>query len=73
MKVAHNACILCMYSAVYCPELELSNGHIRGGRGGYLSRSWYECDEGYMLFGPSLRRCGIDGQWSGSMPTCVSE
>ncbi|XP_042217249.1 complement factor H-like isoform X2 [Homarus americanus] len=30
----------------------------------------YDCNYGYMIVGPSTRRCGPDTRWSGSMPRC---
>nr|XP_045606863.1 sushi, von Willebrand factor type A, EGF and pentraxin domain-containing protein 1-like [Procambarus clarkii] len=30
----------------------------------------YDCKYGYMIVGPSTRRCGPDTQWSGTMPRC---
>lgn len=32
---------------------------------------FYECIEGYRLQGSSARRCGQDGVWTGSLPSCV--
>ncbi|XP_057653656.1 sushi, von Willebrand factor type A, EGF and pentraxin domain-containing protein 1 [Diorhabda carinulata] len=30
----------------------------------------YQCPEGHMLVGNSKRKCGKDGQWTGTAPTC---
>ena len=31
----------------------------------------YSCNTGYTLTGDAMRTCQRDGNWSGSIPTCV--
>ena len=33
----------------------------------------YSCNTGYNLVGDNARMCEVDGMWSGSEPTCISE
>lgn len=40
-------------------------GTIRPG-----STAAYKCDDGYELFGPSVRTCGHNGKWSDDVPYC---
>lgn len=37
------------------------------------STATYSCDIGHDLIGESVRECGTDGQWTNSVPTCISE
>jgi hypothetical protein len=31
----------------------------------------YRCEkEGYVMFGKKERECGVDGNWSGTVPLC---
>ena len=39
----------------------------------YNSVVTYTCDVGYTLQGSNSRTCQSDGQWSGSVPRCISE
>jgi len=34
------------------------------------STATYKCDDGYELFGSSIRLCSNDGKWSGDLPYC---
>lgn len=34
------------------------------------SRATYACDDGYELFGSSVRTCDFDGKWTGELPYC---
>jgi hypothetical protein len=34
------------------------------------STATYKCDDGYELFGPSIRICSNEGKWSGELPYC---
>ena len=50
----------------------LSNGRVDTSAGtsfGDVAR--YSCDTGYTRIGPAERTCQADGEWSGSVPTCV--
>ena len=37
------------------------------------STASYSCNEGFALFGDSMRTCLDSEEWSGSEPTCESE
>ena len=30
----------------------------------------YHCDDGYELIGDDVQTCQLNGNWSGSLPTC---
>lgn len=34
------------------------------------SKATYTCDDGYELFGPSVRTCNFDGKWTEELPYC---
>ena len=34
------------------------------------STATYQCDDGYELFGPSVRTCHSSGKWTGDLPYC---
>ena len=31
----------------------------------------YACSEGYNLVGDTMRTCQANGQWTGTVPTCI--
>lgn len=35
------------------------------------SKATYTCDDGYELFGPSVRTCNFDGKWTEDLPYCA--
>lgn len=37
----------------------------------YQNVARYQCDTGYRLEGLRIRKCGADGQWTGSEPQCT--
>ncbi len=62
--------IYCFISENTCPSVPgLANGHVSS----TTLKSFYGCNSGYKLNGPSVRECHPDGQWSGVQPTCTSK
>ncbi|RWS28808.1 Lectin C: F5/F8 and sushi domain-containing protein-like protein [Leptotrombidium deliense] len=71
-----NNCILCSkVDCKPCPhpavplyaQVVLSDEvHLQSG-----STATYKCDDGYELFGTSVRNCGYDGKWTGDLPYCA--
>ena len=51
----------------------IRNGDRALGSTTYLSRVVYFCVPGYVLDGNSNRVCEANGNWSGSLPTCISK
>ena len=50
------------------------NGQVSLSAGTTLgSTATYSCDLGHDLIGASVRECGTDGQWTNSVPICMSE
>ncbi len=33
----------------------------------------YNCDQGYLLLGTTVRQCEANGEWSLTEPTCAGE
>ena len=56
-----------------CPMPEpLENGHVRGSARRYDDSIVNECNSGYTLIGPKIRKCNLKGEWSGPDPHCAS-
>jgi CUB/sushi domain-containing protein len=47
------------------------NGRIRGSARRFGDSIVYECQSGFTLLGPQVRRCGLNGQWSEVEPHCT--
>ena len=66
----------CLYTAVECPPLSLSNGivTVTGINPGDIAN--YNCNVNFTLVGSDIRTCeasGNIGSWSGSDPECFSK
>ncbi|KAF7666992.1 hypothetical protein LDENG_00084440 [Lucifuga dentata] len=60
---------------ITCPTPNVPNASWTGGRSKtyrYQDTISFECDLEYMTVGPSIVFCGIDGQWTPSLPKCIS-
>ena len=67
-----NVCTLFHVTAVDCGLL-LSplNGQVLLLQGTVFGASaMYNCDEGFVLLGVTVRRCEANGEWSATEPTC---
>nr|CAD2187098.1 unnamed protein product [Meloidogyne enterolobii] len=62
----------CISKSINChPLVDLPNGYIQTPTGFlFNSIAEYGCDLGYILIGPSQRRCQGNKEWSGSRPIC---
>ena len=63
---------LCCCLVVDCGQPERpNNGDRQAFSTTFESKAQYVCGRGYRLEGASERTCQANGQWSGSVPTCV--
>ena len=59
------------FSVVSCGDPGTPDNGVRyGDTFKYQSTVVLECDPGYKLAGNITRTCQVDGNWSGSQPTC---
>ncbi|XP_031574709.1 complement C2-like isoform X2 [Actinia tenebrosa] len=57
-----------------CPILGIPVSGIKiGNRYQFGSVVRFECEEGYILQGSSIRRCMPDGKWNGTQTKCIEE
>ena len=63
----YNFCVL----AIQCDALsDPANGTVSITGTGVGDTATYSCDEGYELSGSGTLTCQLNGEWSGSPPTC---
>lgn len=56
---------------VSCPDVvNLSGGQISKTGNGVGSTTHFKCNNGLKLIGSNIRKCEIDGSWSGKQPKC---
>ena len=64
-------CLILLTSAIKCPLLApIVNGIITGTGLRVGSTATYECFDGFVLVGVSVRTCLNTGHWSGKEPSC---
>lgn len=70
----NNYCRCCCYSVVSCGDPgSLANGFRIGDKFTYGESVIYDCNPTYKLQGSIIRKCEANGQWSGSVASCVGE
>ena len=58
---------------IICSEPDhVLNGLMKGSARRFDDSIVYECNPGYTLLGPRVRKCDMSGDWSGSNPHCAS-
>ena len=74
-RLSGGASVLCLSTAISCPELASpENGHLELSNGFlFQSEGKFTCDNGYVLDGGSLIHCEADKTWNGSASLCVGE
>lgn len=46
------------------------NGSVSGTETTFPNEAMFNCDEGFLLKGSTVRRCQADGSWSGTQASC---
>ena len=72
LVVLESYMILLSLTAVDCGSLpDPGNGSVNHTAGTtFRQTTTYSCDTGYNLVRDSNRTCPVEGNWSGSAPTC---
>ena len=68
-------CFNCLFfpAVVTCPALtNPDNGMVNVLNNNFGTVANYTCNTGYMLTGDVIRVCEVNGDWSGTAPTCDS-
>ena len=61
----------CFPLAVECGSLVMPrNGSSYGKLATYPNKVYFQCDEGFIIKGSSLRTCQANGSWSGGDTSC---
>lgn len=65
---------LLIFPAVECGSLAMpTNGSTYGELTTYPNKVYFNCDEGFVLQGSSIRVCMANGSWSGTETLCEGE
>ena len=65
---------LTSFSVVNCGDPgSLANGFRIGDKFTYGESVVFDCNAGYKLHGSIVRKCEANGQWSGTVVSCVGE
>nr|XP_039270336.1 uncharacterized protein LOC120345027 isoform X5 [Styela clava] len=63
----------CFNPSAPCPALlHPENGYIIGKEFSYGKTVTYGCDQGFVLTGPTTRKCRSNRKWSGHVPKCIA-
>ena len=63
-----------LFTVVRCVEIaEPQNGQVNIESTRYQGIAQYECNTGYELVGEDVRKCQINGHWSGTPPQCIGK
>lgn len=74
MSVKDNRYAFCFLTAKDCGTLAVPlNGSINGRETTFPNEATFNCDEGFILNGSTVRRCQSDGTWSGIHTSCHGE
>ena len=67
------ATIFVLYIAAKdCGPLDVPvNGSSSGGVSTYPSEVTFDCDDGFIMLGPRIRKCLSSGLWSGNTTSCT--
>ena len=58
-------------TGIVCPHLDHPQyGRVKVDSYSPSSRAHYNCDDGYILYGLTYRKCLADGSWYGKAPIC---
>ena len=64
--------LLAIYCTCNCAVLPCPTYKIENGWSNYFRKIvHHKCRLGYQLFGSFLRKCLLNGEWSGNTPVCI--
>ena len=69
LKISYYALkyILLCFTALPCPTYKVENGWTKN----FRNFVYHGCRWGYQLFGSVVRKCLLNGAWSGNTPVCI--